>query len=78
MKIRKGDLVYTDGTQTIIIKRHYAYHYGPNGEAVGTSEVDGALFTRIKNAGFERKEPDLLDEEQRRLMDQIEDLPSRF
>ena len=56
MKIRKGDLVYTDGKQTIILKRRYAYHYSPGGFLVGQSEIEEAFFTRMKKAGFKKKD----------------------
>lgn len=48
----KGDLVYTDGTMRVVIKRKYAYYYNIAGIFYGRAEVDETLFSNLKKAGF--------------------------
>ncbi len=72
MKTRKGDLTYTDGVMKIIVKRKYAYYYNlKTGSLISKAEIDDHLFTRIKNAGFKRQEPESMKERHQKILEEI-------
>ncbi len=49
-----GDLIYTDGTLKVIVKRRYAYYYNLKGVPYGRAEVNPYLFTLLDQTGFKR------------------------
>ena len=52
----KGDLIYTDGTLKVVVKRRYAYYYNQAGVPYGRAEVEPYLFVLLERAGFKRQD----------------------